>query len=171
MGNFLEEWLFGIDQERDIKLFLKKYPTVDIRQIIEKVEIFNRMVQNRDLETLEQFRLVVDENLKKNMRRAVVLARFLRKYLFRSIFPLNNYIDLLQDDTVKIYMKYKKRLYKERRYFSYYLIFKRVESDWVIVETNLLYKLQWREWIKIFLWFFVFLILLWDFAFNNMISK
>jgi hypothetical protein len=167
MWNFLEEWLFGIDQEQDVEFFLKKYPTVDIRQIIEKVKIFNRIVQDRDLEKLEQFRLIVDENLKKDMRRAVVLSRFLQKYLFRSIFPLNNYIDLLQDDTVKIYMKYKKWMHKGKRYFSYYLIFKRVESDWVIVETNLLYKLQWREWIKIFLCLFFFLFLLWNFNFNG----
>jgi hypothetical protein len=167
MGNFLEEWLFGIDQEQDIEKFLKKFPTIDIRQIIEKIDIFNQMVQDRDLEKLKQCTLVFDEDLKKDMRRAVELANFLRKYSFRSIFPLNDYIDLLQDDTVKIYMKYRKRVRKHKRYFSYYLIFKRVEHDWIIVETNLYNKLQWREWIILFFWLLV-LLLLWYFALDYM---
>lgn len=152
MWEFLEEWLFGVDREQDIEKFFKNFPEIDIRQIIEKVAIFNQIVQSSDLEKLEQSKLVFDENLKKNFRQAIVKARFLDRYSFRSIFPLNNYIDLLQDDTVRIHMKYRKREYKNKKYFSYYLIFKQFEHDWIIVESNLYNKVQLRQWGILFCW-------------------
>jgi len=158
MWNLLEKWLFGIDQEEDMANFIKKYPMIDIRQIIEKVEIFNQIVQSRNLEIFKQCTLVLDEDLKKNINRGVVLAYFLCKYSFHSIFPLNKKIKFLQDDTVKIYMEYRKVKFASNSfgvqysYFSYYLIFKQIGEDWIIVKTNLYNKLQWREWIILFLW-------------------
>ena len=159
MWNFWEEWLFGIDQKQDIEKFEKKHPIIEIRQIVEKIEKFNQVVQGRDLEKLEQSALIFDEDLKKDIRRAVVLSNFLRKYSFYSIFPLNNYISILQNDDVKVDMRYRKRRLKSKKYFSYYITFRRFEGDWLIVETNLLYKLQWREWIILFFWLLVPLLL------------
>ena len=145
MWDFLDKWLFGIDQEEDIENFLKRFPEIDIRKIIEKVDIFNQIVKDSDLEKIEHPALLVDEDLKKDVKQAVALSNFLGTYSFRSIFPLNNYIDLLQDDTVKVSMRYRKRMHKSKHYFSYYLIFKQFEYDWIIVESSLLYNLQWRK--------------------------
>lgn len=150
--DLLEKLLCGIDEEERIENFLKIYPEIDIRQIIKKVNIFNEIVKNRDVEKIDQSALLVDEILKENVRQAVERSKFLRKYSFRTISPFNKYIYILQDDTVKISMKYIRRQFRSKSYFSYHLIFKQFEHDWIIVETSLLYNLQWREWMNLFGW-------------------
>jgi len=160
MWDFFDTWLFGIDQEEAIEKFLKIFPKIDIRQIIEKVEVFNHIVKNRDFKKIEQPAFVFDEDLKKDFKRAVALSNFLGKYSFRSIFPLNKYIKVLQDGTVKVSMKYIRIKYKGRKYFSYYLVFKKIEHEWIIVKSNFLYNLQLREWTILIFWigFFIFMV-------------
>lgn len=88
------------------------------------------------------------EIFKENVRRAVERSKFLRKYTFYS-HPFDEYIYILQDNTVKFSMEYMRTRTKNRKYFFFSLVFKQFEQDWIIVETNLVYNLQWREWMNL----------------------
>lgn len=161
MWDFLDKWLFGVDQEEDIESFLKKYPNIDIRIIIAKVRMFNDIVlskvnlfsninQNLELENLDRYFLVVDVNLKEELKKALFWTNFLHRYRFYSIFPLAKYIKILSNDMIKVSMKYYSFRFKRRRYyFSYDLVFKRFDDDWAILETNIVSQLYWRsfKWI------------------------